>query len=166
MVVPSTTQERREFWNNLSPRNQEILRMFNNGYRQSEIARRYDLSRQRIMQMVNRGREQGLVAPKRKRIRPSRKSASASSKLKCNTRPDNSERNRIIIALVQRGKTHGEIKKELNLSRSTICSVVYRHQQKQKKQGETNPKQKPVPKLGRTKTKRLPKYPDVMDFKI
>lgn len=166
MVKQSDAAKRRMIWNALSPRNQEILRLFNNGYRQSEIASRFSLSRERVRQLVDKGRRLEIVPPKK----PPDKNASnidTSESSKCHEpRPDNSERNKAIIDLVERGKTYGEIRKLMKLSRSTICSVVYRHEQKLIKQNDQTPPIKLAPKLGRSKTKRLPKYPDVMDFTV
>lgn len=114
-----------------SERNQKIIKRYAKGLTLQEVGDEFAVTRERVRQIIRPAIKLGIIEKNKPHVSPKAlKSMKQKGYKRRGSQQRYSERNAKIVSLVATGLSCTETGKAMCISRSTVCSVIYRHKRR------------------------------------
>lgn len=134
LFVEDIIPARKKVYNRISDfseRNQKIIKMYKKGLTLQEIGDEFNLTRERVRQVLLPAIKIGILKKNKRHIsEKALKSMKEKGFVRRGTQQKFPDRNAEIANLAEKGYSYSKIANEMEISRSTVCSAMYRYKRR------------------------------------
>lgn len=131
-IIPKVKREYTKI-EDFSDRNQAIIKLYKKGLTLQEVGDEFNITRERVRQILRPAFEIGIVEKNKRHISERALQSMKDRGVRKGMKQKHPERNAKIARLAVEGFSYTEIATKIGVSRSTVCSAMYRYKKRNSK---------------------------------